>query len=277
MHDGLHLSGLKEGIDYEVTERNAQGDMSILNTLVDAGLTSGVDLFIPISTPALQAAIQRGRKIPIVFTYVANPIPAGAGKTDQEHLPWVTGVYTMSDFYGMINSLKMCLPNARRIATLFCPAEVNSVFYRDELGKEAQKAGIELNSLPANTSVEIPDAAVALCSQDVDAICQISDNLTSAGYAAIVQAANQAGKPLFVFQSSQVEAGAVLGVSRDFEDAGRDAGTMAARVIRGESPAQIPFQPAKTTKLIINIAVANRLKLKISESLLSRADKIIRR
>jgi ABC-type uncharacterized transport system substrate-binding protein len=275
VYESLRGSGLREGVDYEVTERNAQGDMANLNTIVDAATMAGVDLFVAISTPALQAAIQKGHQVPTVFTYVASPILAGAGTSDTDHLPWVTGVYTMSDFAGMLRVVRECLPDARRVGTLFCPAEVSSAFYRDELTRAAHQAGIEVEAVPANTSAEIVDAATALCGRPIDAVCQISDNLTSAGFAGIVKGARQATKPLFVFQSSQVEGGAAVGVCRDFEDAGREAGLMVVRVIRGESPAGIPFQLSKANRLLVNPAAARQAGMTLPPALQARADKVV--
>ncbi len=246
----------------------------MLNMLVDGALTDGADLMIAVSTPVLQAAIQRGRHVPTVFDYVANPIIAGAGESDRRHLPWVTGVYIMSDFSGMISAIKECNIGVRRIGTLFCPAEINSVYFRDELVKAAQNDGFDVVSVPANTSGDMPDAAMALCGRNIDAICQISDNLSSAGFSSVVKAANQAHLPLFVFQSKQAESGAVLAIARDFIDAGRSTGAMAARIVRGTSPAQIPFQHSNATKIIINMDAARRLNMKIPQSLLSRASQV---
>src|SRR5438876_350682 len=63
VRDGLHASGLVEGHDYVLSVRNAQGDMATLNSLVDAALTEGADLLVPISTPTLQAAMQKARAL----------------------------------------------------------------------------------------------------------------------------------------------------------------------------------------------------------------------
>src|SRR5262249_31233539 len=76
---GLREAGLVEGRDYVATVRNAQGDMATVNSLIDAAITERSDLLITFSTPTLQAALQRARRVPIVFNYLASPIAAGAG------------------------------------------------------------------------------------------------------------------------------------------------------------------------------------------------------
>jgi hypothetical protein len=97
MRDGL-AAELREGIDYELTVRNAQGDMPTLSSLVDAALGDGSDLILTLSTPTLQAAVQRVKSTPIVFSFSSNPLGAGAGTTYEQHLPNVTGVPTTAAY-----------------------------------------------------------------------------------------------------------------------------------------------------------------------------------
>ena len=70
---GFKEAGLVEGRDYVTTVRNAQGDMATVSALIDAALAERADLLVTFSTPTLQAALQRARSVPIVFTYVVEP------------------------------------------------------------------------------------------------------------------------------------------------------------------------------------------------------------
>ena len=67
----------------------------------------------------------------MVFTVVADPFVAGAGKTDTEHLPNVTGVYTQGPYREMAEMLRDHFPAIKRVGTLYCPAEANSVANKD--------------------------------------------------------------------------------------------------------------------------------------------------
>lgn len=275
--DGLRQSGLVEGRDYEMTVRNAQGDMSTLNGLVDAALTARADLLMTLSTPTLQATIRKAPRLPIVFTYLADPITAGAGHSFTDHLPNVTGVATGSATEKVLALLRECLPNARRVGTIVVPSEVNTVYNRDQLALAARKLGIEVVSVPASTSSELPDAALALCSMKIDAVCQVAGNLTVTGFTSIARAARGAKLPAFGFMSSQAEQGAVVVVARDYFDGGKEAAQLAVRVMRGESPASIPLQPLSKNKTIVNLAAARAAGLAIPESVLKKADKVIDR
>jgi ABC-type uncharacterized transport system substrate-binding protein len=269
---GLEKAGLKPGRDLELRVRNAQGDMATLSTMIDAAVSDQTDLLLVCTTPALQAALRRAGNHNVVFSLVANPVVAGAGKNDRDHSPNVTGAYIPAPHAEGLAALRQCLPNVRRIGTLFVPAEVNSVFYKDELQKEATRLGLELEVVAVSNSNEITDAAIALCGLNLDAVCQISDNLTGASFASVAQATQRARIPLMAFASAQVKNGAFMAVSRDFYDGGVASGQIAARVLRGESPAGIPFQLVETLKYAFNRTAAATLGVTIPPELLRRGD-----
>ena len=170
VYEGLDQAQLEKGRDYEVEFVSAQGDIATASSMVDAATSDGTDLIISLTTPMLQACLRRSREIPVVFTLVANPILAGAGKTETEHAPTVTGNYVVSPFEQMMQVVKECLPNVRRVGTVFSPAEVNSVFYKDLLVEAARKAGIEVEVVGVSTPSEVADAALSLTSMDLDAM-----------------------------------------------------------------------------------------------------------
>lgn len=273
--DGLKEAGLVAGRDYEVSVRNAQGDMATVSGLVDAALVSGTDLLVTFSTPTLQAAIARASGVPIVFTYVASAFAAGAGKSDTDHLPNLTGVYMVAAYDQMLALIRECLPAARTLGTVYVPAEVNSVHQRDALVAAADKAGVRVKAVAANSTSEVADAALALSTGGIDAICQIPGNLTAAAYPSIAQAARQARIPVFVFQSSQARAGAIAAIARDYHDAGRKTAQLIARVMRGEPPAAIPLVAFEETRRLVNLDAARQLGFRVPQAVIDRADEVI--
>ena len=274
--EGLVAEGLEPDKDYELKVYNAQGDVAVLNSIFDTITTRETDLIMLTSTPTLQIALKRVKNRPVVFTTVASPVLAGAGRSNEDHQPNVTGISTMSDFQGMVDVLSECFPDVRRIGTIFSPAEINSVLYKDALKEVAGKKGIDFIAEGANTSSEVVDAALSLCSKRIDAMCQISDNLTGTAFAGIAEVTRKLRVPLFAFDSHQVrEGGAVIAVARDYEQSGRDAAALAARIMRGENPDNIPFQLVSKTNTVVNLNAAKMLGLKIPTSLVERADEVI--
>jgi ABC-type uncharacterized transport system substrate-binding protein len=274
MREGL-ASRLAEGREYTVTARNAQGDMPTLSGIVDAAVSDDADLILTLSTPTLQAAVQRVKKIPIVFSFSSNPIGAGAGTSYEKHLPNVTGVPTVGAYEDVMRIILELLPRARRLGTLVVPSEVNSVASTKQAVEIAARHGLEFATLPVNTSSDVADATLALLAQGIDAICQVGSNLTVAGFASIVRPAQQARIPVFGFLSNDARNGAVAVAARDFYESGLEAGVMAARVIQGESPQAIPFREVEGSKLIVNLAAAKTAGIVVPDSLRARADEVL--
>lgn len=272
--EGLRQAGLRDGEDYEISVRNANGDMSTLLSLVDAALADGADMLVTFSTPTLQAAMNRTQRMPIVFTFVADPVAAGAGRDYVNHRANIAGVYTHHACAELLAAIRQCLPGVRRIGTLFVPAEVNSVFNRDALLAAAAKQNIEVVTLPLATASDVPDTAAALCSRNIEAVVIVGGNLTIAAYPTIVAASRRARLPTFGTVTSQFESGAVMVVASDYKDAGRQSARIALRVMNGEQPAHIPFEPTPTTRLLINLRAAQQYGAKVSDALLKQAAEV---
>ncbi len=271
MKAGWARSPLVAGRDYVLSLRSAQGDIATLGAIYDAALTDRTDIFVPISTPSLQAAIRRVKDRPIVFTMVANPIAAGAGKSFTDHLPHVTGVSVLAPVDEMLDLLARHYPQIRRIGTLFCPAETNSVDVKDALSAACRARGIHLETVAVNTATELPDAAASLAGRRIDAIVQVSDNLTTAGFTSITQAARRARKPLFSLNSSTVPLGAPIAIGRDYHAVGEQTVRMIERVLAGASPADIPFLLPPTVKLTVSPAHARAVGMELPPALLAEA------
>jgi putative ABC transport system substrate-binding protein len=175
----------------------------------------------------------------------------------------------------MLAMIRQILPSAHRLGTLFVPSEVNSVYHQAQLAAATRKAGFELVSVPANTSPEVADAALALVSRGIDAICQIPGNLTASAFPNVAQVARRARVPVFAFQSAQAQAGATLVLARDYRDGGRMAALLAARVMRGERPAALPFQQVTKTRMFVNLAAAREAGLTLPPAIISRADEVL--
>ncbi|MGV8096594.1 MAG: ABC transporter substrate-binding protein [Mangrovibacterium sp.] len=270
--DGIKKAGLAEGKDYELIIYNAQGDMSTLSSIMTTVKADRVDLLMVVSTPALQAALrQAGAETKIVFTGVGDAVKAGAGKSETDHLPNVTGITTRSPFDGMAKMIKETLPAVKHVGTLFTPAEINSVLYKDWFKEALKQQGIELTAIPVTSSADVPQSAAELCRNNIQVVCQVVDNLTRPGFALISRKAAENNLPVYVFDSDQFKDGEVICLSRDYYDAGLEAAEMAVSVLKGTSPAQIPFANTKSEKLLYNKQLAEKFKLNLSEAFLKKA------
>jgi ABC-type uncharacterized transport system substrate-binding protein len=272
---GLRESGLRNGRDFEIKILNAQGDMATVWALIDAAVTGGADLLITFSTPTLQAALRRAQNVPVVYNYVASGLKAGAGKSNTDHAPNVTGVSLTPANDQALSILRTHFPSIRRLGTLYCPAETNMVNYKISLDEAAKRAGFEVVYVPAETATDVPDAAAALMSRDIDAVLQIPGNLTASAFGSISEAARRNHMPVFAFQKSQAIGGAMVVVARDYKDSGRHAAGLAARIMRGENPKKIPLEDFAGTNLIVNLDAARALDITLPPALVRSAQEVI--
>lgn len=273
--EGLHASGLTEGKDYSLKIFNAQGDIGTLNATMDMVKNGGYTLLFVSSTPTLQAALHKIRDIPLVFTTVADPVAAGAGKSFNDHFSNVTGISTLGDYEGFVKVLSRMTPKTKILGTLFSPGEINSVINKEQLERYAAKYDMTVVSIPVYTTADVGTAAQALLGKDIDAVCQIVCNLTDATFPAIIKEAQKNMIPVFGFTQRQIQQGAVAVVARDYVQAGIDAAKLAVRILQGENPAAIPFAMVSTSNLIINKRAAANYGIHLQEDLLKEATQVI--
>ena len=274
-HDGL-LEGLRQAgweadRDYDFKYFNAQGDMATLSSIMTSVCADDPDVILAISTPALQAALRQAGGRTVVFCSVGDAVLAGAGKSETDHLPNVTGITTRSAFKEMAELIRKLYPDAKAMGTLFTPGEVNSVLYRDLLEEALRAQGIALISRPVNAPMETAEATMSLLNTDIQAVCQIVDNTVRPGFAQITRRAATAGLPVLSFDSATLAEGAALVIACDYYEAGVEAGLEAARILQGESPADIPFRNTRNMRLMINEEAVQKLGMRLPDSIVQQA------
>src|SRR5204862_31237 len=142
-------------------------------------------------------------------------------------------------------------------------------------GCAARRVAFEVVSVPAETPTDVPDASAALMSRDIDAVLQMPGNLTASAFGSIGEAARRAHLPVFAFQKSQAIGGAMVVVARDYNDSGRHAAHLAARIMRGENPKKIPLEDFAKTSLIVNLDAARALDITLPPALVQSAKDVI--
>ena len=276
IRDGFVEQRMAPGDGIELSVVNAQGDMSTLNQLVVDGVASAPAVIMSISTPSLQALMKRNDRIPCVFTTVFDPYVTGVGNGPKDHLPLFTGVTSHSDFPRLIEVVRATWPAARRIGTVYCPSEDNSVAARDELARLATAAGLQLISSPAERGSDMATAAEAVVSQGIDVFTQVSDNIASGSFPVVGTVCDRARLPLVGTLTRFINEGAVLVVARDYHLIGVQGAEKAVAILRGADPAGIPIEDPRTSLLLVNAARAEQLGVVVPEPFASQIDRRVR-
>ena len=274
---GLLESDLERDRDYQLKISSAQGDLATLPSLIDAAIDAKAKVIVALQDATLEAAVKRAKDVPVVFHLLSDPFAAGAGTSDSNHLPNVTGVY--SPGFGdpeqakRVDMIKRVVPKAKRIGILFSPEEALSVTFKDRMTKAAQQAGMQVTAVPVGNVGEVGDATRSLCKK-VEAI-ELFGNVAHAGFASLIKVAKECKIPVFSPSPFEVVQGAILSFYPDFQEGGIQAGRMIGRILKGESVASIPFYRVQATKLVVNAGEAGQLGIPVSPDLLKQADSVV--
>jgi ABC-type uncharacterized transport system substrate-binding protein len=248
---GLSEEGFELGRDYEFKSSSAQGDLATLPSLIDAAVDAKAKVIVTLQDATLQVAVKRVKDVTIVFHILSDPFAAGAGTSDSNHLANITGVY--SPGFGdpeqekRVELIKKIAPKAKRVGVLFSPGEQLSVSLKDRLTTAAKKAGLEVVAVPINAPTDAAEATNALIGKKVGAI-EIYGNAAHGGFESIIKIAKEQKIPVFSPSPFEIMKGATAALYPDFQEGGVVAGKMIARILRGESPAKIPFYRLENTK-----------------------------
>jgi len=271
----LEDHGLRDGVNIRLKMRNADGDITRVHRIARDFVQEKADLIVALSTPCLQAALMAAPQTPIVFSSVANPYLVGAGRSAEEHLGHVTGVASTAPVKETLSFIREALPRARRLGTLYTPAELNSEYYLELLRQNSGAFGFEIVAIPIGNPNEIPMAAQFLLSKRIEAIAQISDNTINASFEVLGRIAEENGIPLFGGFLSSTRSGACAALGWDFSKMGYKTGEIAIRVREGVSPGRIPIQNMSEIKLSLNEGAAARQGVRFSPEIIQRADEVI--
>lgn len=271
----LEENGLSDGVNVRIFVRIAMGDIPEAQRIAREFVSQPVNLLVPLSTPCLQAALHATNKIPIVFSSVANPMLAGAGRSFEDHLDYVCGVSSRGPILESLAFIKQVLPNVKQIGTLWTPSELNSEYYLDLAREGAAGLGMEVVAVPVENSSDVLHAAQVLISKQIQAIYQISDNTINASFEALGRVAEENAIPLIGGYPPHTRLGAAAAMGWDFFDMGYKAGQIAVRVKNGERPGKIPFQSMDKLILHLNLDAALKQGLRFPENVLEKADEII--
>src|SRR5439155_10365425 len=127
-------------------------------------------------TPCLTGACAVVKQTPVVFTYVYDPLAAGAGKSFTEHLPNVTGIGSFPPIADMVEMIRKLVPKARVVGTIYNASEANSRKVVEVARGAFSAGGIRLEEAAITNSSEVFQAAQALAARGVGAFWITGDN-----------------------------------------------------------------------------------------------------
>ncbi|MCF6314112.1 MAG: ABC transporter substrate-binding protein [Verrucomicrobiales bacterium] len=270
LFDGLEELGFVEGENLKVSRSHAQAEMVNIRPMMVNFDSSDIDVIVAFSTPVLQGAIAAVKQHPVVFTFVTDPIAAGAGKSFTDHHPNVTGIGSMPPLADTLRLTKKALPNIKTLGTLYNSGEANSVKEVSLLREICADMDLKLIEMTAANTSEVIQAAQALVSRRVDAIYVPADNMVYQAFSAVVKTADTARIPLI--NSDANMDGPIISIGPGYYYSGKSAAEPLARVFLGESPANIAMKNVSVNEGRFNRKVADRLGIKVPAEVIKKIE-----
>jgi len=139
----------------------------------------------------------------------------------------------------------------------------------------ASAIGRQIEILTASTEGDIDTGFRTLANKRAAALLVSPDALFLAHRVKLVALAARRAVPAMYFRREFAEAGGLISYGSNIRDQFRRAGDYAARILKGERPADLPVQQPTKFELVINLTTAKALGLTVPQSLLARADEVI--
>jgi len=277
---GLRELGWVEGQNLVIEHRWAAGQEEKLPAVATELVRLKVDVIVTSTTLATQAAKHATSTIPIVFTFVADPVGSGLVASLARPGRNITGVTTLSA--GLVAKrmelLKAMAPEARRMAILWQPGgvgEETAQNMRQEIDVAAQAMKVHVRFIEARRPEDLERAFASMREARVGALLVFPSSMAFEARQRVVEHVTKSRLPTIFPWREGAEAGGLASYSTNFPDMFRRAAAYVDKILKGAKPADLPVEQPTKFELVINLKTAKALGLTIPQSLLARADQVI--
>jgi len=259
---------------------NAEGDIGTANAIAKEVTNDNFDLIVTMSTVSLQTvanANKIGRRTKHVFGLVSDPYQAGVGidaSDHRKHPPYMTGFGSMQPVEEIIKLARQMRPELKRLGLVWNPAEANSNAQTVIAREVCKKYGIELVEGSAESSTAVLESANSVVARGVDAIWMSGDITVSLASDALISCAKKGRIPVFTSLPPNCLRGALFDLGADYVQIGNTLGALAADVLEGKNPADVPVENLVPVVFMFNETILGDLKDKwtITDSMRKQAD-----
>ncbi|MGN6716855.1 MAG: ABC transporter substrate-binding protein [Candidatus Binatia bacterium] len=274
---GLRERGYLEGKNILLEYRYANGNEDRLTQLASELVNLRVDLIVVTADVSAQAAQNVTKTIPIVMT-TGDPVSWGLAESLARPGSNVTGLTVLlAELSGKrVEILRETLPTMTRLATLWSPREKVATGVFKETKAAAEGFSLQLQSYEVTTIQDIEKAFTEMAKVRPNGLIVLLTPLVTLHSKRIVELAlhqRLAG----VYPTRQfAEEGGLMAYGPLIGDLYRRAATYVDKILKGAKPAELPIEQPTKFELVINLKTAQQIGLTIPQSVLYRADKVIR-
>jgi putative tryptophan/tyrosine transport system substrate-binding protein len=276
---GLRDLGYIEGKNILVEFRSAEGKLDRIPSVVAELVQLKVDVFVITSLTAIRAAKQATKTIPIVIMSNADPVATGIVDSLAHPGGNITGITSLQrDLSGKrLELLKEAVPGISRVAVLWDPNASGPAISFKEYETAARALKVQLQSIEIRgPDPDFEGAFQAASKGRVNALIPIRNSLINRYPKRIAGLAIKNRLASMCEGSDCVEAGGLMSYSANQADNSRRVATYVDKILKGIKPADLPVEQPTKFEFIINLKTAKALNLTIPQSVLYRANKVIK-
>ena len=269
--------GWVEGENYTIDQRWAAGQHERFPDLATELARSNAMVIVAWSTPAIMAAKQATRTIPIVMASSTDAVESGFVASLARPGGNITGVSLLTSELSRkyVELLRELIPGISRIGVLYDPTNASDLLQLRELQATARFFGLQMDSLVARNLAEIESAFAGLRKTSVAALVVLGGGVNFAHRKRLFElvSANRLGA--IYSGSDYTKDGGLMSYGVSLLEFTRVAADYVDKILRGRTPADLPIQQPTKFELVINLKTAKALGLTIPPALLLRADQVI--
>jgi putative ABC transport system substrate-binding protein len=268
--------GWIEGKNVSFVYQHAHGDSTRFGEAAEALVGLKVDVILAPGAPAVRAAFAATRTIPIVaIDYTNDPVAAGYAESYSRPGGNVTGVFLDApEFAGKwFDLLKAMVPGLLRVAVLWDPGP--GATHLRAVGSVARSQNIELQVLEVRKPEDLDTAFATLRGRPQAGIILPSPMMYQQS-ARLARLALKQRLPATSMARAFTNAGGTLAYGPDVPSTIERGAALVAKILGGAQAAELPVERPTTFQLVVNLKTAKTLGITFPQSILLRADEVIR-
>ena len=274
----LRELGYVEGKNLVIEPRWADGQMDRLPELMADLIGSNVDVLVTFGTQAAIAAKSATKTIPIVGVAMGEPLRTGlapslarpGGNLTGTSVGWGEGIGGK-----WLELLQETVPRLSTVAVIENPDTPIARELAKELAAIAPTRGLKLRLIDVREPAAL-DRAFEQAKRKAQAVLVLPWPVISAHRDQVTALAAKSRLPTIYYLRDYVEAGGLMAYAPDLTVQFRRAADYVDKILKGAKPADLPIEQPTQWSLIVNLKTAKALGLTIPESILVRADEVIR-
>jgi putative tryptophan/tyrosine transport system substrate-binding protein len=274
--EGLAQLGYRENGNLSLLVEDTKGAGADVKAQAQALVAANPDVLVTVGTSHTVAAKAATSTIPIVFTWVGDPVRSGlvAGYASSGNNLTGLSVYSGPLSGKRLEILKEMAPGARRALCLVAKESIAEISF-SVAQKTADQLGMTLIRRDVASRDDIVRELGALPRGAFDVIYHVPSGLVSAHIGLLIQRAREDRVALMAHEDALVTAGALVSYGANYRQMGQQTARVVDRVLAGVAPAEIPIQIPDKLMLSINLVTARAIGLKPPLTLLERAERIV--